>query len=398
MSTSEEAIKVFISMNRLKNNFVGIMAIKTGCGPFPFSNSTLYKQLCRSGQSAQLHVVIFSPDSIDLEKRCIIGYSYLAAKDQWMAAEHPIPGVIYDRCFCSTPQLYQLYRKMRTELKRLPGIRLLGNGLKGKWEVLKTLRQSAELRNFIPETRKLSSLVLLQQWLASKGEAILKPEYGSQGRGVLHVIGRTLPRPEYRIIGRDHNNTCLQRSFSSIRELLNWSGLFTSSRRYLLQERLRLATEDNVPFDVRTLIQKNERGLWSLTGIAIRCGKQGNVTANLHGGGHAVEPASFLIKRFGADKADLLLKQLSQLSEHVAFTLEASHGRLAELGIDFGIDTDGLIWILEANSKPGRAIFNQLSDVQSRHRSIDNPIRYARFMLEHAHDLPLQINQEGTQT
>lgn len=389
---------MFISVNRLKKNFVGIMASKTGSGSFPFSNSKLYEQLCRSGESAQLDVVIFSPDSVDLEHRRITGYAYLSAHNQWMTAEYPVPAVIYDRCFCSCIQTYHLYKNVRNQLKRLPGVRLLGNGLKGKWEVLETLRRSAALRNFIPETRKLSSLLMLQQWLAIRGEAILKPEHGSQGRGVMHIVGRSLPKPEYRIIGRDHNNKCLQRSFSSIQELLNWSGLFTSSRRYLLQERLRLATEDNVPFDVRTLIQKDGRGIWSLAGIAIRCGKQGNVTANLHGGGHAVEPTSFLIKRFGADKADLMIKQLSQLSEHIALTLEASHGRLAELGIDFGIDVNGRIWILEANSKPGRAIFNQLNDVQGRQRSIDNPIQYARFMLNHAHDLPLQINQEGTQT
>jgi hypothetical protein len=61
--------------------------------------------------------------------------------------------------------------------------------------------------------------------------------------------------------------------------------------------------------------------------------------------------------------------------------LESCHGRLVELGIDFGVDLDGYIWILEVNSKPGRSIFTYLQDDKARNRALENPIRYAKYLL-----------------
>ena len=33
-------------------------------------------------------------------------------------------------------------------------------------------------------------------------------------------------------------------------------------------------------------------------------------------------------------------------------------GIIGEIGFDFGIDTNGNVWLFEANSKPGRSIFS----------------------------------------
>ena len=40
--------------------------------------------------------------------------------------------------------------------------------------------------------------------------------------------------------------------------------------------------------------------------------------------------------------------------------IESRHGRLVELGIDIGVDKNGEVWIIEINSKPGRASFRRL--------------------------------------
>ncbi|UUZ97792.1 YheC/YheD family protein [Paenibacillus sp. P25] len=105
------------------------------------------------------------------------------------------------------------------------------------------------------------------------------------------------------------------------------------------------------------------------------------MTSNLHGGGSALPAADFLAREFGEGKAEALLRELKRLSELLPEALESSHGRLAELGIDYGIDTSGNIWIIEVNSKPGRSIFTYLQDDRARKAAIVNPIRYAGFLL-----------------
>nr|WP_284646838.1 YheC/YheD family protein [Paenibacillus chinjuensis] len=76
---------------------------------------------------------------------------------------------------------------------------------------------------------------------------------------------------------------------------------------------------------------------------------------------------------FGPEKARQLQKELTRLSELIPDVLESCHGRLVELGIDFGVDLDGYIWILEVNSKPGRSIFTYLQDDKARNRALKIP-------------------------
>ncbi|MED4601859.1 hypothetical protein P9314_14260, partial [Paenibacillus validus] len=70
-----------------------------------------------------------------------------------------------------------------------------------------------------------------------------------------------------------------------------------------------------------------------------------------------------------------------QLADTLPEVLESRHGRLAELGIDFGVDTGGHIWMLEVNSKPGRSIFTYLRDDKARLAAVANPLRYADYLL-----------------
>ncbi|WP_036724954.1 YheC/YheD family protein, partial [Paenibacillus forsythiae] len=116
------------------------------------------------------------------------------------------------------------------------------------------------------------------------------------------------------------------------------------------------------PFDVRVLMQKDGNGRWTLGGMAVRLGPRGSLTSNLHGGGTAVHPASFLRKQYGGAAANILA-ELALASAFLPPLLEAGFGRLGELGLDFGIDPGGRIWLLEANSKPGRSAFALTGDL-----------------------------------
>ncbi|MNG25160.1 Endospore coat-associated protein YheD [compost metagenome] len=91
--------------------------------------------------------------------------------------------------------------------------------------------------------------------------------------------------------------------------------------------------------------------------------------------------SDFLSKEFGERTADLLTETIAMLSQRIPTVLESYHGRLAELGIDLGIDTRGRVWILEVNSKPGRTIFARLHNERARKKSMANPIHYAGFLL-----------------
>jgi len=66
-------------------------------------------------------------------------------------------------------------------------------------------------------------------------------------------------------------------------------------------------------------------------------------------------------------------------------------GIIGEIGYDFGIDTNGDIWLFEANSKPGRSIFKHPDlkefDVLTRKLSLS----FAVFLTEKAMKTPEEL-------
>lgn len=66
-------------------------------------------------------------------------------------------------------------------------------------------------------------------------------------------------------------------------EMNEWVRRFTGRRRFIIQPYLELCNRNGDPFDIRSLVQKNDRGIWSITGIAARQGVSQGLTSNLHG-------------------------------------------------------------------------------------------------------------------
>ncbi|MCY9663564.1 YheC/YheD family protein [Paenibacillus alginolyticus] len=349
----------------------------------PFGSSEFYEHLTYHGAAKGLDVFVFSPNRIDWKQELVRGYAYLSKKQEWVMKLFPLPSIIYDRCFFTNKKDYRQYRNHVRKLRETPHIRFLGYGLSGKWEVDQILQKDPTLQLYLPETNLLTSGTELRNWLRTKSDVFLKPQGGSQGRGALHIhkISTKDDNRSYHIKGRDAHNLPLEREFEDFNSCWFWLRSLIGMRPYLIQEYLPLHSTEGMAYDVRSLVQKNGRGLWESTGMAVRIGKPGSITSNLHGGGTAEDVLSFLTKEFGDSKANELITTLAMLSSRIPPFLEAHHGRLAELGIDFGIDTCGRVWILEVNSKPGRSIFARTRNEKARTKSIANPIHYAGFLL-----------------
>ncbi|MFD0679593.1 MULTISPECIES: YheC/YheD family endospore coat-associated protein [unclassified Paenibacillus] len=385
---------------------LGIMTTQIEGNP-PFLNRGFYRRLTLAGIHAGFTVFVFSPQSIDWLTGKVRGYAYDSTTNQWLSRYSPFPNVVYDRCFFTNRQQYNEHR---TAVRRLReqhrSVFFLGYGLRGKWEVQHMLEQDGSFNSYLPRTEAMRSLRSVADWLRADDEVLLKPQSGSQGRGVLLVqrcgtgaadaqatagaaaqAGASAPAaaPAFTVRGRDAHNRHVGRSFADAPALLRWLRRFTAQRSYLLQQYLLLQTRTGDAYDVRSLVQKNGAGLWQVTGMAVRRGQGGSLTSNLHGGGIVELAVPFLTRQFDPDTASSIVNKLHDLSLLIPEALEKYHGRLAELGIDFGIDVEGKIWILEVNSKPGRSIFTYLQDNHARIKALTHPIRYARYLLQNAH-------------
>ncbi|MDR0266850.1 YheC/YheD family protein [Paenibacillus sp.] len=365
-------------MDRLPLGTLGIMCCSRQGSP-PFSGEGYYRRLTVLGRKYGIRVIVFRPADAAQDHSFVTGFTY--RKGAWHEGRFPFPDIIYDRCLFHSQREFAEVASLLSEPHSAKGWILWSRGLPGKWQVYRVLKKERCLHTHLPPTKTYQGKESLLSALESyDGEVFLKPGGGSQGKSTLYI--RKDPAfGNLHIMGRDSLNQPLEKNFASKAHALRWIQEFTQQRSYLIQPFLHLYGRNSRSFDIRVLMQKNEKGLWMRTGMAVREGAAGSMTSNLHGGGKALPVLPYLIGQFGADRAEHMSEVLRQLSEIIPLILEGHYGRLGELGIDFGIDVNGSIWILEVNSKPGRTSIRQAGDPETAVLASENPLRYARYLL-----------------
>lgn len=361
----------------MQNRYVGILVCDTNGRP-PFQDQEFYRELAAFGNKAGLSVFIFSPAWVSWKLKKTWGYRFDSERGEWVLGKFPLPALIYDRSFYKYRRHLLQKRQFMKNIRSLRLSRLLGHSVGNKWEMQLILARSPDFRPFLPKTTLYRSPESLFKWLKKYKNAFLKPLSGCQGRGVFHMMETSAGT--VRIRGRDSANRPIQFDVDHISGIKDRITPYLKQRKYLIQPALSLQTKSGLPYDVRALVQKNGRGVWCTTGIAVRLGRPGSVTANLHGGGIALKAEPFLRREFGETLSRHLLERIQRLCKTLPPYLEQYYGRMAELGLDFGVDQSGKVWILEVNSKPGRAAFSGSQAI--RNAAIRQPLFYAKYLLE----------------
>jgi hypothetical protein len=355
---------------------IGIM-ISPAQIELPFTGQSFFAHLCELGTKWGILVFVFSPIHVDDKSVTVQGYKYQSSV--WIKGTFPLPDLIYDRAFFNSYHQYKQHLSAVSTLQRLKKIPYLGRALKGKWCVHNVLLKHPMLTTHIPHTKLFRQPSQLFRWLKEHSCVVLKPESGSQGRGVL-IITKS-EACSYSLRGRSMQNRPIAKSFTHPFALLQWLLAFMGQRSYLLQQYLSLQTEEGNAFDIRVLMQKGSNGHWAQTGMAARVGQPRSITSNLHGGGKGAQVYPLLAKQFDSVRANAIIATINQLSSLIPSHLEQHFGRLAELGLDIGIDQSGAIWVIEVNSKPGRAAARWFAQPSALYHAMSNPLQYARFLL-----------------
>lgn len=358
---------------------LGVITCRSAGQIPPFSETLYFKELTLEGKAMGIRIVVFSPMDVDWKTRWVTAWRYERSLRRWLKEAHPLPPLIYDRCYYADTRHYLAYKPYITRLRQDPYIHLLGRPLGGKLQTHLMLQKNQDLVPFLPPTKKLLSTTDLLSDMKRYTSVLIKPNGGSHGRGVAAL---TPEGESFRVLGRSKDNRHFHLILHSERSLTHWVRRFTENTRYITQPFLELTSSDGRPFDIRILVQKDGEGRWVTTGMAVRTGSRNSLTSNLHGGGRAVRPPQFLRKNYPPGKVKEILESIRFVSENVPKQIEREHGRLLELGLDIGVDRQGRIWFLEANSKPGRSIFLLTGERDVRRQSVRLPIQYALTLFQ----------------
>lgn len=345
--------------------------------PSSLKDSRFLRQLCKAGIFVQLQVIVFSYTQINWTNNTVIGF-VLDSENRWKVRTMPLPTLLYNRCFIHRVGEYAVYKRTLQKLKR-HGCTFIGEALAGKWQVYLALKNVPQLKKHLPRTRPYTGSRMLKQWFQHNDAAFLKPVNGSHGKSTLSICKKE--DHTFLVKGRTSRNREVEAIFHHMNPLVTWVQQWVGRRPFLVQEHLNLHMVSGNVYDLRVLVQKNGRGQWQTTGMAIRKGTAGSHTSNLNGGGTAQPVEPLLVQQFGNTVSSCILLQVYELSKLIPKHIEVAFGLFCELGLDFGIDHIGHVWLLEVNSKPGRSIFRKLGLKRERIMSVLNPLRYASYLL-----------------
>jgi len=245
-----------------------------------------------------------------------------------------------------------------------------------KSKLLKTavLLESNSLKQYVPDTRRLSSEDLLEM-LKRYNMVYVKPDTGRYGQGVMKIEMLSTDQDAcFRLyLG------CESRGYTSHQGLFAAVDRLTESEAYIVQQGINVLTHQDRPFDIRVMVQLSPARQWETTGYLARVAAPQRVVTNFHSGGTARELKPILTEYMARVEATHYISRLSRLGENVALHCHRSFPYLQDIGLDIAIDKVMKPWILEVNTRPLADVFKKLPNKHMYRTMCDYARAYGRL-------------------
>ncbi|WP_458460241.1 YheC/YheD family endospore coat-associated protein [Paenibacillus sp.] len=348
-------------------------------GSPPFTDELFCRRLSVGSMRYALQVIVI-PILVEAT-HSPLQWGYVYHQGKWKTVPIASFDLIMDRCLRPLPRNVRQQIEKRGFINGTAQHRYWSASLPGKWEVHRVLSRNPELQAQLAPTTRIGLHIPWETWLERWPMGLFfKPVSGTHGKNTFRLSREASPST-WIVEGRNADNEHFCLTFNHTQAVSSWLALQQAERKMIVQPYLELSHHGRA-FDIRALMQKNGQGRWTLTGCMVREGPEGSLTSNLHGGGRAYPAHAYLLQRYGTVRAEALLKSIRQTAALIPTLLESRFGRLAELGLDFGADAEGKLWLIEVNSKPGRTSFAEAGDRRMHALAYTRPLAYARYLLQ----------------
>lgn len=338
-------------------------------------NRENFIDIIRAGKALGIDVYVVTPKDLNLYNARVFGYRYDFNQSTWKRQIFPVPHVVYNRIPNRADELQTEVQQAIKDCIKHPKVQLFNPAFFNKWTLFGWLKKSKTTRKHIPYTRRLTPKLNFKKLLQQHSLLYLKPEKGKAGKGIMRLKqhnGKSFPYrlsiQEYRKIQTFRYNT-----MERLRQRIN---NYMGDEEYIVQQGIVLASYQQRPFDLRVLVQKNKKGLWTISGVGARIAGNLSITTHVPRGGTIDEPRKLLSSSFGSILSKKIIRSTKRTALSIAKQVEKGSGHLlGEMSMDLGVDTSGHIWFFEANAKPMK-----FDEPDIRKRSLDQLLLYCLFL------------------
>lgn len=227
----------------------------------------------------------------------------------------------------------------------------------GKWGLHRHYSKHKGLRSLLPQT-SIFSAKTLEAYLSKYPAVYIKPNLEHMGKGIMKVWKTPEGYALVKVRGK-------KSVFATLTELKKHLETACSAQQHIIQEAIPLATIKGRPFDVRVMMMRNGKGVWTYFGTLVKVAGPTSIVTNTHRAKgyvttleHALAHSLHLTKT----DAERINRKLIRLSHDICSHFD-SYKRTSKIGIDFAIDKKQQIWLIEVNfNYPGYRPFAKLPD------------------------------------
>jgi hypothetical protein len=123
-------------------------------------------------------------------------------------------------------------------------------------------------------------------------------------------------------------------------------------------------------------VQKNKEGEWTVTNVVSRIAYQGCFNTSVCE--NVLLSEEVLQHLYPPEKVNAIFRSIYDISLSAAEILETkTKYHLGELSVDFALDNDENVWIIEVNGKPQKDLYD---GIRKQYRVYKRPLQYARYL------------------
>lgn len=331
----------------------------------------------KASQEVGVSLYFFSNQHVHLKQGKIRGTYFDHKQQAWKRKDFPLPDILYDRGGGGTPNKSITIREKFHDL----GIKSINaQHYFDKWDLYEQLNKLKRMQPHLPFTMKGANEANVLTMLNKYGQVYVKACKGSCGKGVLRVIKLSKDLYQYRYF-RGGRLVVEQVNKNKLLTLLR---SFFQGHDFIVQQAIHLHQKGTQIIDMRGEVQRDARGNLKVIGTTVRLGRPHSPIASNTNHTDYYPLPDYLRRFVFTKKQDVsgFCKKVHKFLVEVYHSTEKRYGSFGELGIDFGVDQQGHLWLIECNAKSAKVALYRAYGEGKIIQSFCNPLAYARYLFE----------------
>ena len=337
-------------------------------------------ELMKANREGKSILYFFSIKDIDFINHNINGTYFNESKLKWEKKLFPFPDVLYDRgggTLKSQKIISKYIRKQFSNMKNL--IYVNPTYYFDKWDVYEKLVKEDSSFPYLPLTRIYQGSEDLDNMFKNSSIIFMKDCYGSNGRAVVRI--EKLQNETY-VFSYFKDEVIEMRVNTFDKLVIELDKIFKRKKKVIIQSAINLIKINNKAVDMRATVQRNGNGDVVISAYPVRIATLGSPVTSTKSGSKVYRFEDFFktFMNYSNNEIVNLKKKVDEFLITIYKDIEKNYGRFGEIGIDFAVDQNSMLWFIECNAKPGKDTLYLSYGDKTIKEAFLNPIQYSKYL------------------